>query len=113
VLASSIQYFSDVGRLIQSLQPLLTIHGEIHILDSPIYQNKNEATLAKKRTEEYFNTMEHSWMSHYYFHHTFEILRGYNYKLVYKPSSVYYRLKSIFTKTSPFPWITIGNFNNQ
>ena len=40
VLASSIQYFPDVGRLIQSLQPLLTKHGEIHIFDSPIYQNK-------------------------------------------------------------------------
>jgi 2-polyprenyl-3-methyl-5-hydroxy-6-metoxy-1,4-benzoquinol methylase len=111
VLASSIQYFSNVGRLIQSLQPLLTKHGEIHIFDSPIYQNQKEASLAKKRSEEYFNNMEHSWMSQYYFQHTIEMFNAYDYKILYNPSSLYNKLKNVFFKTSPFPWILIGNFN--
>jgi ubiquinone/menaquinone biosynthesis C-methylase UbiE len=111
VLASSIQYFSDAGRLIQSIQPLLTAQGEIHVLDTPIYQNQHEASSAKKRSEDYFNNMEHSWMSQYYFQHTFDSLAGYNYKILYNPSSAFNRLKNIFTKTSPFPWILIGNFN--
>jgi len=113
VLASSIQYFADVRRLVRSLQSMLTDNGEIHILDSPIYSNKNESVSAKKRSEEYFNTMEHSWMSHYYFHHTFEQFRFIDFKVVYNPTSFYNRLKNIITKTSPFPWIIIGNFSNR
>ena len=112
VIASSIQYFSDIRGLIQSLQPMLTHKGEIHILDSPIYQNKNEAALAKKRSEEYFNNMGHSWMSHYYFHHTYEMFSGFTYEMLYNPTSLISRLKNKITKSSPFPWLSIGNFSN-
>jgi ubiquinone/menaquinone biosynthesis C-methylase UbiE len=113
VVASSVQYFSDVKALIHCIQPILTDTGEIHILDSPIYQNKNEADLAKKRSEEYFSNMGHSWMSNYYFHHTFEMFSGFTYELLYNPSSLFNRLKNKITKSSPFPWISIGNFRNQ
>lgn len=107
VLSSSIQYFSDINGLVRSLQPLLLENGEIHILDSPIYQNRNEAALAKKRSEEYFNSMEHAWMNHYYFHHTAEQFR-FHFKVLYSPSSFLSRIKNMISKSSPFPWISIS-----
>lgn len=107
VLSSSIQYFPDLPSLIQCLQPLLLEHGEIHILDSPIYTNKAEALSAKKRSDEYFKAMQHSWMNHYYFHHTMDEFRGFEFNILYDPSSFYNRLKKIFFPTSPFPWIQI------
>lgn len=107
VLSSSIQYFSDINGLVRSLQPLLLEKGEIHILDSPIYKNKNEAGQAKKRSEEYFKSMEHAWMNHYYFHHTAEQFR-FNFKIRYNPSSFIMRIKNVISKSSPFPWISIS-----
>ena len=113
VLSSSIQYFAGISNLMTALQSLLTETGEIHILDSPLYRNKNEAALAKKRSEAYFNSMEHAWMNHYYFHHTLDQFRPFNYKILHDPSSIFNRLKNAITKTSPFLWISIGKFQNQ
>jgi ubiquinone/menaquinone biosynthesis C-methylase UbiE len=112
VLSSSIQYFPDLTSLIQCLQPLLLKGGEIHILDSPIYPNKTEALSAKKRSEEYFKSMQHGWMNHYYFHHTFDQFRSFDFNVLYDPSSLYNRFRKIFSAISPFPWILIKSSNS-
>lgn len=113
VLSSSIQYFADLAILIHCLQPLLLEGGEIHILDSPIYSNKHEALSAKKRSEDYFNSMQHAWMNHYYFHHTVDQFHQFNFNVLYNPSSLYNRIRKKFSSTSPFPWIQIYKFPNQ
>ncbi|HEU5291858.1 MAG TPA: class I SAM-dependent methyltransferase [Cyclobacteriaceae bacterium] len=107
VVSSAIQYFPDVRSLLSSLQLLLSDQGEIHILDSPVYQSKTEAVRAKKRSEEYFNSMGHAWMNYYYFHHTIDQFRLFNFKILYDPASFFSRLKNRFVKASPFPWIVI------
>ncbi|MBL0113425.1 MAG: class I SAM-dependent methyltransferase [Saprospiraceae bacterium] len=47
ILNASIQYFQSLPRLIERCRLLLTVHGQIHILDSPFYtcrklQNKQD-----------------------------------------------------------------------
>ncbi|MCH7724328.1 MAG: class I SAM-dependent methyltransferase [Bacteroidetes bacterium] len=106
-LNSSIQYFDDLDKLIKRLFYFLTDKGEIHILDSPIY-NQNELAGAKERTARYYISTGFPEMANYYYHHAFDELKDFNYKILYDPKAVQNNLKKIFGfKDSPFPWIRI------
>jgi ubiquinone/menaquinone biosynthesis C-methylase UbiE len=106
-LNSSIQYFDDLNTLIKRLFYFLTDEGEIHILDSPIY-NQNELAGAKERTARYYISDGFPEMVKYYYHHTFDELKDFNYNILYDPKAVQNNLKKIFGfKDSPFPWINI------
>jgi len=106
-LNSSIQYFYDLNMLINRLIYFLTDEGEIHILDSPIY-NQNEFAGAKERTANYYISIGFPEMAKHYHHHTFDELKDFNYKILYDPKAVQNNLKKIFGfKDSPFAWIRI------
>lgn len=106
-LNSSIQYFDDLEKLIQRLFYFLTDEGEIHILDSPIY-NQNELIGAKERTARYYISNGFPEMAKHYYHHTFDELKDFNYNILYDPKAIRNNLKKIFGfKDSPFPWICI------
>jgi ubiquinone/menaquinone biosynthesis C-methylase UbiE len=106
-LNSSIQYFNNLDRLIKRLFYFLKDNGEIHILDSPIY-NQNELIGAKERTARYYISIGFPDMAKYYHHHSFEKLKVYNYKILYDPKSLQNDFKKIFGfKDSPFPWICV------
>ena len=106
-LNSSIQYFDDLDKLIKRLFYFLTDEGEIHILDSPIY-NQNELAGANERTTRYYISTGFPVMEKHYYHHTFDELKDFNYKILYDPKAVQNNLKKIFGfKDSPFPWIRI------
>ncbi|MCH7770747.1 MAG: class I SAM-dependent methyltransferase [Bacteroidetes bacterium] len=106
-LNSSIQYFDDLDKLIKRLFYFLTDKGEIHILDSPIY-NRNELADAKERTARYYISTGFPEMANYYYHHAFDELKDFNYKILYDPKAVQNNLKKIFGfRHSPFPWIRI------
>ena len=106
-LNSSFQYFDDLDKLIKRLFYFLTNEGEIHILDSPIY-NQNELAGAKERTARYYISTGIPEMAKHYYHHTFDELKNFNYKVLYDPKAVHNNLKKIFGfKDSPFPWISI------
>jgi ubiquinone/menaquinone biosynthesis C-methylase UbiE len=107
ILASSIQYFSDVRRLIRKLQPMLTADGEIQIIDSPLYENRTESLAARQRSELYFTTGDHVRMREYYFHHCYQDLDGTNYQIQNHKASGLKKLFSFATNESPFPWIRI------
>ena len=108
VLASSIQYFQDLKRLLDRLLTLLRSPGEIHIIDSPIYM-RHEIPQAKKRTESYFTRNGQPDMTSFYFHHGYEEFINLNWKFIYNPSSLSNLLKRKLGKrnSSPFPWICI------
>ena len=104
---SSIQYFNDLEKLIKRLFYFLKDEGEIHILDSPIY-NQNELVGAKERTARYYISKGFTEMVKHYHHHTFDKLKDFNYKILYNPKALQNNLKKIFGfKDSPFPWIRI------
>jgi len=106
-LNSSIQYFENFNTLIKRLFHFLTDAGEIHIIDSPIY-NQNELAGAKERTARYYISNGFPEMAKHYYHHTFDELKDFNYKILYDPKAVQNNLKRIFAfKDSPFPWISI------
>jgi len=106
-LNSSIQYFNDLNKLIKRLFYFLTDKGEIHILDSPIY-NRNELADAKERTARYYISNGFPEMVKHYYHYTFDELKDFNYKILYDPKAVQNNLKKIFGfRHSPFPWIRI------
>ena len=106
-LNSSIQYLDDLNKLIKRLFFYLKDNGEIHILDSPIY-NRNELADAKERTARYYISNGFPEMAKHYHHQTFDELKDFNYKILYDPKAVQNNLKKIFGfKDSPFPWIRI------
>ena len=93
--------------MIKRLFYFLTDEGEIHIIDSPIY-NQNELAGAKERTARYYISNGFPEMAKHYYHHTFDELKDFNYKILYDPKAVQNNLKKIFGfKDSPFPWISI------
>ncbi len=108
LIASAIQYFPDLARLITQLCGLLQPKGEIHIIDSPLYQEA-EVEAARERTKAYYAALGSPEMAAYYFHHTYGELHEFMPRVLYRPDSVQARLaKSLGRVDSPFPWICIG-----
>ncbi len=105
LLASAVQYFPDLTKLMQTLFNYLKPNGEIHVLDSAFYSD-DEIPLAKKRSHEYYAWLGFPEMSRYYFHHRLSELQKFSPKFLYKPMLL--RFKKIFGKIdSPFSWIMI------
>jgi SAM-dependent methyltransferase len=106
LLASSMQYFSDLKLLISSLFKLLNENGEIHIIDSPVY-GVDEVAAAQKRSNEYFERQQATPLSAFYHHHSWNSFEGLNVTILHNPSSFYNHITKLFTTNSPFPWIKI------
>lgn len=81
VCASSIQYFPDLNKLIDRLFDLLNQKGEIHIIDSPLYDETNAGD-AEKRSNEYYKNLNIELMATNYFHHTWSELYNYKYRII-------------------------------
>lgn len=106
-LNSSVQYFSEFTTLINRLFYFLSDEGEIHIIDSPFY-NQKELASARERSARYYNSTDFPEMAKHYHHHTFDELNIFDYKILYEPKSPAVKLMYIFgVKNSPFPWIRI------
>lgn len=99
VLNGTVQYFSNFEKLFKTLKGFLKPNGEIHVIDSPFYKT-NEIELAKKRTHNYYVNLGFPEMSAFYFHHSLEHLK--NFQWLYTPQKGV--LKKFF-KDIPFPWV--------
>ncbi len=107
VLNSSIQYFPDLLKIIDVLLALLKEKGELHIIDSPFY-NEKEIDKAKVRTKEYYVSIGFPEMAGHYHHHSYEELFVYDCDILYNPRKVFNRIKRLIKiPDSPFPWIRI------
>jgi len=108
IMNSSIQYFSDLNILMRELFYLLNSYGEIHIIDSPFYDDY-EVQFAAKKTKRYFELLGFPQMIEKYFHHTFKELKNLNYNFLYNPNTISNKLLgAAFGKDSPNPWIVIN-----
>jgi SAM-dependent methyltransferase len=109
LLASSVQYFPNLKKLLKTLFHCLKPNGEIHILDSAFYAD-DEIAQAVKRSEEYYSSLGFSEMSKYYFHHRISELQKFSPKWLYRPKPFALRIKRMFGKVdSPFAWVMIKN----
>lgn len=105
VLASVVQYFPDLPALLSLLLNYLKPHGEIHILDSPLYADA-EADAAIARTRAYYASLGFPQMADFYFHHRRSELQPFSPKTHYSPAAL--SLKRLIGKfDSPFPWVVI------
>lgn len=103
VFAASIQYFQPFEWIILDALNLLSDSGEIHILDSHFYY-PSELESAKLRTREYYQSTGFEEMAGFYFHHSYDSLKIFDYKIMFNPDSLTGKL---FWKNDPFPWIRI------
>ena len=107
VLASALQYFQDVPRLISVLSSYLKPEGEIHILDTPLYPD-SELDAAVLRSNQYYTSMGFPEMIEHYYHHRVSDLYPLNPKILYRPHALTLRLKRwIGQSDSPFPWVMV------
>ena len=103
VFAASLQYFESLTRIINNTLRLLKPDGEIHIIDSPFY-SKPELPAAKQRSRVYFETAGFPEMVNYYFHHSLDDLKIYNYSILHGPKKIVNKFSRI---KNPFYWIRI------
>lgn len=100
----SFQYFNKPIELLNLCLSILNPGGEIHIIDSPFYQ-ENEKEGASKRSLAHFQSLNAIGLANNYHHNTFQILATYNYRFGYTPGSLMKKMLKV--KDSPFPWIVI------
>lgn len=107
LLNGSVQYFPQLQKLIDHLHKYLLPEGEIHIVDSPFYADKNAAQKARDRSSAYYAGQGVADMVSYYHHHTFTDLKPYHYQALFDPQHWWQKLKRKWSKVSPLFWIVI------
>ena len=101
VFNASIQYFNDFDKVISKVKSFLKPNGEIHIIDSPFYNERNIIT-AKQRTFDYYNKLGFPEMAKNYFHHRIDNVV--DFEVLYHPKKI--GLSRIFKGIdSPFMWL--------
>lgn len=111
LLASVIQYFPDLPTLLSLLLKYLKPGGEIHVMDSPLYNDDAGVEAAAARTQTYYASLGFPQMAAFYFHHRFSVLQSFSPRVLYSPRML--ALKRLFGKPdSPFPWFVIP-FNRR
>lgn len=99
VFNASIQYFPNISALMRNILPLLTDHGEIHVLDSPYYSNEKAAKAAHQRTVDYYTSMGFTELSRNYHHHAQADFKCF--EVLYQPG-IWQKLKG---NRNPFSWL--------
>ena len=102
VICSTIQYFPNLAQLINRCRQFVKPGGEIHILDSHLYSDKEVAN-AKERSDRYYQSIGCMEMSERYFHHPKSELSSFDFEFLYRPGGLFSK------KDSPFPWVKIIN----
>jgi release factor glutamine methyltransferase len=103
VFAASIQYFEDLREILQWALNHLHADGSIHILDTYFYKEK-EVQAAEERTRNYFSKLGFPRMAEYYFHHSFDCLKEFDYQILFDPRKM---INKLFQRRSIFPWLMI------
>jgi len=104
VFAASISYFPVLKNILRDALACLAADGEIHIMDTPFYK-PDEIAGAAQRSNNHFKMLGYPEMGQYYFHHTMNDIKQFNYKFLANPQSLINRIK----KTEPFYWISISH----
>jgi len=89
--------------LFQYLKP----HGEIHIIDSPLYTN-DEISDAIQRSGQYYASLGFPEMAEQYFHHCTADLNPFDAKWLYRSAPRSLRQRILRSFDSPFPWLVIN-----
>ncbi|MEM6344549.1 MAG: class I SAM-dependent methyltransferase [Bacteroidota bacterium] len=102
ILNQTIEFFPNLTQLLNRCRHFLQSEGEIHIIDSPLYQEK-ELESARQKTLNHFEKLGVAEMSVIYFHHSRSAIQSFDEQFLYKPS------RWFKGNESPFPWVRILN----
>lgn len=106
VFASSLQYFSSVDEIVEAANGCLADGGEIHILDTPLYETETEKQNAMQRSITYFETAGFPGLIPFYHHHLLKDFQKYDLRIMYDPKVWYNRYRN----AGPFYWLKIKAF---
>jgi SAM-dependent methyltransferase len=106
VLASVIQYVPQPADLIARLLNGLRPGGEVHVIDSPLYQPAGLAG-ARTRTLRHYAEIGVPEMASAYHHHAWTAFDSLAMEVLYRPESVVPRVERRWLRRarSPFPWL--------
>ena len=105
IFAACVQYFPSLKQVMNISVEHLTLQGEVHIMDSHFYQLA-EIAAARQRSLEYYKSIGVSEMARHYYHHSFNELDSFQYKILHHPHAWKNKLS---IKRNPFFWISIKN----
>ena len=108
VIASTLQYVADPSSFLRSLLGALAPGGEIHVLDSPIY-DPTDVAAARERTRAHYQRIGVEEMVEHYYHHDWRVFDGLGHDVLHRPSTVVHRAQRRLLRrpVSQFPWIRI------
>lgn len=108
VLASVVQYVPEPAALIETLVRSLAPGGEVHVVDSPIYQTA-DIPAARERTRQHYESIGVPEMSAAYHHHSWDSLGSLAFDVLYRPDATIRRAERrlLMRPRSSFPWIRI------
>ncbi|PWT71823.1 MAG: SAM-dependent methyltransferase [Bacteroidetes bacterium] len=104
VFAASIQYFPSLPEIMKVSLQLLHPAGEIHIIDSKLYEPA-EVEAARQRSRLYYEALGMPEMAGYYYHHCINELEPYPHRILRNPASFLNK----FSRRDPFFWICANN----
>ena len=105
ILFDVIAYFSNLPQLLNRLRQFLKKGGEIHLLESQFYQEK-EIELAKRKTEERYKQLGVPEMVDLHFFHSIKDLSPFDFYHISKSRGFGRWLRS---KEKELPWVKIVN----
>ena len=108
LLASVIQYVADLPALIVRLGSWLADGGEIHVLDSPLYETAG-VPAAQERSRQHYVAVGVPEMAAAYHHHTWASIERFAPAILHQPAPTAGRLLRRLggRVESPFPWLRI------
>lgn len=105
VLSAVLAYFPDPRTILHQCMGLLKPGGEIHILESPVYENEKAVAKARENSARHFQSKGAPGMMLFYHFHTWEVLNDFHYSVNSRFTAFVNKVLGL--KRSPFPWITI------
>ncbi len=105
VLFDTVQFFPHLQQLINRCRQYLKKGGEIHILESPIYQEKEVEQVAKQTLDHYQN-LGLEELAEYHHHHTRKDLSPFDFHYLYRPGGL---SRLLGKKDSDHPWVKVLN----
>jgi len=105
ILADSLQHFYSFKKTMATAMEHLTLQGEIHIMDTALY-GQHEVAAVRERKENYLHSIGLEQLAAFYFYHSMDELKKYNYRVLYDP---YSWINRVLHHNSPYYHIIIKN----
>ncbi|MGQ5313911.1 class I SAM-dependent methyltransferase [Xanthomonas arboricola pv. corylina] len=113
VVPACIQYFADPAALVVCLLAQLRDGGELHILDSPLYLDRQRASESAARSLRYFSELGVPSLAAHYHQHTYASFDRFVVQRLFDPRRPGARLRRMLRMKQPhFPWLCLRRQDN-